>query len=185
MSDLSSAAPLTSLIDEHYELIYRYAYRLSGQQSDAEDLTQQTFLAAQQHWSQLRNPEAARGWLCSIVRNAWLQGKRSTQASVSLPEILPEKPAEVAEFPGDLDGADLQEALNTLPEEFRSPLILFYLQELSYKEIAIALEVPPGTVMSRLSRGKSLLRQRLVTVVQQRTTPASPQRPAVLMKKSS
>lgn len=159
MSDLKPAPTLTALIDEHYELIYRYAYRLCGRQADAEDLTQQTFLAAQAHQDQLRDAAASRAWLCSIVRNAFLQGKRRRLRTVALADGVESLMRPV---PADgIDSDELQAALATLPEEFRSPLVLFYFREFSYKDIASALNVPLGTVMSRLSRGKSLLRQRL------------------------
>ncbi len=159
MSDLKPAPTLTALIDEHYELIYRYAYRLCGQQADAEDLTQQTFLAAQAHQDQLRDGAASRAWLCSIVRNAFLQGKRRGLRTTALTDSVESRTPQV---PVDgIDTDELQTALQALPEEFRTPLVLFYFREFSYKEIAAVLDVPLGTVMSRLSRGKSLLRQRL------------------------
>lgn len=150
---------LQTLVDEHYLFVYRYARRLCGQAVEAEDLTQQTFLSALEHAGQLRDPRSVRGWLCAIVRNAYLKGKRHTQHSLPLPELV--EVATPSPPPGEIDPEELQAALLTLPEEFRTPLILFYQRSLSYKELAVLLEIPIGTVMSRLSRGKALLRQRL------------------------
>jgi RNA polymerase sigma-70 factor (ECF subfamily) len=75
-------------------------------------------------------------------------------------DALPE-PSDSIDEPLEFDSEKLQLALNELPEEFRFPLVLFYFQELSYQEIAAQLDVPLGTVMSRLSRGKQHLRRRL------------------------
>lgn len=160
MRELSPTTRLTTLIDEHYQFVYRYAYRLSGQTADAEDLTQQTFLAAQRHLDQLREPAAARGWLCAIVRNAYLRNGRRPLSWVPYPEE--DVSAAVPELPTEgIDTAELQAALDRLPEEYRTPVILFYFEGSSYKEIAAVMDVPMGTVMSRLSRGKGLLRQLL------------------------
>ena len=150
---------MTSVIDEHYQFVYRYAYRLSGQQADAEDLTQQTFLAAQRHWDQLRHVGAIRGWLCTIVRNTFLQGLRRNLDPLPIPELV----VSVTETspPGEIDQEELQLALQSISEEFRAPLVLFYFGEFSYKQIAEMLGIPLGTVMSRISRAKGLLRQKL------------------------
>jgi RNA polymerase sigma-70 factor (ECF subfamily) len=75
---------------------------------------------------------------------------------------------------GDFDQEQLQKVLNDLPEEFRSPIVLFYFQEFSYKEIAEQMDVPVGTIMSRLARAKAFLRQRLTA-----PEPAAAGRPAL------
>jgi RNA polymerase sigma-70 factor (ECF subfamily) len=150
--------PLTELIDQHYALVYRYAYRLSGNSGDAEDVTQQTFLQAQTCLDQLRDASAAKGWLCTIARNVYLKTLRIQSRQLPL-EAVPE-PVSVPP-PPEIDPAALQSALNELPEEFRTPLVLFYFREFSYQEIADQLRVPMGTVMSRLARGKDHLRRRL------------------------
>jgi RNA polymerase sigma-70 factor (ECF subfamily) len=155
-----SAHKLFILVEQHYSLLYRYAYRLSGSAADAEDLTQQTFLVAQTRLDQLRDTERARSWLCSILRNTFLKAQRGPAC---LPLDLLEG-GELAETVLDdslLDEERLQAALHELPEEYRSVVILYYLNEFSYREIAEQLQVPLGTVMSRLSRARTCLRQRL------------------------
>jgi len=150
---------LAELIDRHYALVYRYAFRLSGSTSDAEDLTQQTFLQAQAKWDQLRETSRARNWLCAIVRNAYLHSRREGARPMPL-DAAPE-PCTVPSPPQEIDPQALQAALDELPEEFRTPLVLFYFQEFTYKDIAAQLQLPIGTVMSRLARGKEHLRRRL------------------------
>lgn len=159
MADPQPEVAIAELIERHYRWIYRYAYRLSGSAADAEDLTQQTFLVAQTKLDQLRDPGVAAHWLCAIVRNGYLKSVRRTLRPVSL-EVIPEPTCEPA-CPAEIDPEQLQAALNELPDEFRIPLVLFYFEDCSYKEIAEQLEVPIGTVMSRLSRAKAHVRQRL------------------------
>lgn len=155
------ACQLPELVHEHYPLLYRYAFRLSGQAAEAEDLTQQTFLTAQTRLSQLRDPQLARNWLCTILRNLYLKGRRRDALVKRLPlsdvaEPMGRKPPEA-----NHDSERLQSALLELPEEYRSPLILFYFEEFSYQEIAEQMQIPLGTVMSRLARAKASLRLRL------------------------
>lgn len=153
---------LHQLIDAHYEALYRYAYRLSGAAADAEDLTQETFGKALARLPQLREPERARAWLFRILRNLYLHKVRDQKRHKVVPLDA------VGELPGpdepemlDVDPAKLQQALNELDEAFRTPIIMFYFNEFSYREIAEQMDLPIGTVMSRLARGKAYLKNRL------------------------
>jgi RNA polymerase sigma-70 factor (ECF subfamily) len=150
------------LVDDHYVALYRYAYRLTGSASDAEDLTQDAFCKAQSNFAQLREIGRAKPWLFSILRNAYLHGARSRkqEACVSLEEV-----GDVAQAPAplpDIDPERLQQALNELPEVFRTPIILYYFEDFTYRDIAEQMDLPLGTVMSRLARAKSYLRLRLL-----------------------
>lgn len=151
---------LPQLIDSYYQLVYRYAYRLSGSAPDAEDLTQQAFLVAHQKLHQLREPDRAGGWLCRIVRNTFLKTKPAGRSGVVPLENQPE-PVDALGANIDIDVEELQRAISQLSEEFRTPLILFYFEQVSYREIAQQMNIPVGTVMSRLARAKSWLRGRL------------------------
>ena len=152
---------VAELIGQHYELLYRVSFRLTGAVADAEDLTQQTFLTAQLKLHQLRDETAAKPWLLAILRRHFFRNRsRAARQSVSL-DLLPE-PITSADETAELNADELQTALNELPDEFRLPIVLYYFHELSYQEIAAELSVPVGTVMSRLSRGKQHLRRRLV-----------------------
>lgn len=156
---------IEDLVTDHYESVYRFAYRLSGASAEAEDLTQETFCQAQTKLSQLRDPAAARGWLFSIVRNGYLHRQRARKAAktVSLDDAV--EPIERWDAdPITIDPAKLQELLGELPEAFRTPLILYFFEEFSYRQIAEQLSVPVGTVMSRLARAKAHLRERLLRV---------------------
>jgi len=149
-----------TLVEQFYSPVYRFAFRLSGQASDAEDLAQQAFMDAQRKLHTLRDPAKVRPWLFMIVRNLYRRKLRDQKPDrqVTL-EAVAEPSADVERTP--LDDEGLQLALDSLPEEFRTVLLLFYFEDLSYREIAERLELPIGTVMSRLSRGKQHLRQRL------------------------
>jgi RNA polymerase sigma-70 factor (ECF subfamily) len=159
---------IVALVREHHAGVYRYAFRLTGSAVDAEDLVQQAFLLAHQRLAQLREPSKAAGWLMAIVRNCFLKAKRRLRPS----EPLLEEPlnGDDEEFPDWVDPEQLQLALRQLPDEARVILVLFFFEDCSYREIAEALEVPIGTVMSRLSRAKSRLRQLLTEGTTQRAT---------------
>jgi RNA polymerase sigma-70 factor (ECF subfamily) len=158
-----SQRSVEKLVEEHYASLYRYAYRLSGSAADAEDLTQDAFCQAQRKLGQLRDWDRAKAWLFSILRNAYLHRlrahKRDHEVSLDgvgdLPQRLPEPLPEV-------DPPRLQQALNELPEAFRTPIVLYYFEEFSYRAIAEQMELPLGTVMSRLARAKAHLRSRLL-----------------------
>lgn len=153
---------ITRLVVEHHGDVYRYAYRLAGSVADAEDLTQQTFLLAQAHRAQLRDPALARRWLFSILRHEFFRGQRKQRPTPAgmLADVCDAAPADGI-LNGEIDQEALQRALNELPDEFKVVLLLFYFEERSYREIAEELELPLGTVMSRLSRAKRHLRGKL------------------------
>jgi RNA polymerase sigma-70 factor, ECF subfamily len=168
----SSAVGVGELIDAHYESLYRYAYRLSGSAADAEDLTQETFGKALTRLGQLREPDRAKGWLFRILRNAYLHRVRDEKRVKVVPLDATCEPA--AAEPGDIppvEPGELQAALDSLDETFRTPLILFYFEDFSYRDIADQLDLPIGTVMSRLARGKAYLRAKLFPA-----TPGGPPR---------
>jgi RNA polymerase sigma-70 factor, ECF subfamily len=160
-----SSQMMQQLVDEYYVALYRYAFRLSGCAADADDLTQEAFCTAQTKLGQLRSPECVKPWLFRILRNAFLQRLRAgrQEKCVSLDGLVdvPERLQAPESFP-DIDPEQLQVALSELPELFRTPIILYYFEEFTYRDIAEQMELPIGTVMSRLARAKSYLRCRLV-----------------------
>ena len=151
------------LVDDHYAALYRYAYRLSGTADAASDLTQETFCKAQAQMNQLRDPNRAKAWLFSILRNAFLHQVRADRNHrlVSLDNAENVTQPALDPFP-EVEPEKLQAALNAMPEGFRTPLILFYFEDFSYRDIAEQMELPIGTVMSRLARAKAFLRDRLL-----------------------
>jgi RNA polymerase sigma-70 factor (ECF subfamily) len=153
---------LRELIDAHYEMLYRYAYRLCGKAADAEDLTQETFGKAMLRMDQLRNPERVKPWLYRILRNLYLRRVRDEKRSRVVPlESTGELAARDSDEVPQIDPLVLQAALDDLEETFRTPVILFYFEGFSYREIAEQMDLPIGTVMSRLARAKTYLRTRL------------------------
>jgi len=162
MVEHQDALDVARLVVEYHQAVYRYAYRLTGSVPDAEDLTQQVFLKAQQRLGQVRSMETVRSWLFAILRNAFLKScqKRRPALCGNLHldiETIPEKvPDQLA-----IDQERLQAAIAELPPGYRVVLTMLYYEDCSYREIAERLDLPMGTVMRRLARAKSHLRGRL------------------------
>lgn len=153
---------IAQLVRDYHEDVFRYAYRLVGQVSDAEDLSQQTFLVAQQKLDQIREGSKARQWLLAVLRSCFVKSRRrrrplvAANLQVDLDQVCVRPPERE-----EVDSERLQAALGELPDQSRLMLVMFYFDELSYKEIAGELGLPMGTVMSRLSRAKVRLRELL------------------------
>ena len=156
----------TQLVDAHYAPLYRFALSLARNGSDAGDLVQQTFFIWATKGHGLRELSKAKSWLFTTLYREFLRGRRRDSRSSSLEDLPPgerEPLAEDADRVARIDSGSVMAALQNVDEAFRAPLTLFYLEDMSYQEIADALEVPIGTVMSRLSRGKAQLRTALET----------------------
>jgi RNA polymerase sigma-70 factor (ECF subfamily) len=158
-----AALDFEKLVEDFYMPLYRFALSLSRQESDAADLTQQTFFLWASKGHQLRDASKVKTWLFTSLYREFLGRKRQQDRFVESEnnaEAIAAQtiPAAVVE---QLDGDIVHRALLALEEIYRAPLTLFYLQQHSYKEIAETLEVPIGTVMSRISRGKEQLRKAL------------------------
>jgi RNA polymerase sigma-70 factor (ECF subfamily) len=154
----------TQLVDAHYASLYRFALSLSRNAADAGDLVQQTFFIWATKGHGLRELSKAKAWLFTTLYREFLRGRRRDSRSSSLEDLPPgerDPAAEDVDRVARIDSAAVLSALQTVDEAFRAPLTLFYLEDMSYQEIADALEVPIGTVMSRLSRGKAQLRMAL------------------------
>lgn len=153
---------MVQLVTDHHQEIYAYAYRLSGSVCDAEDLTQAVFLTAQEKLGQLEHAEKVRAWLYAILRSHFLKmcRKRKPLPEANLPVSIHEL-ATAPETDRPIDGEALHKALALLPEAYRLVLVMYYFEECSYREIAGQLQLPMGTVMSRLARAKSRLRAML------------------------
>ena len=153
---------IVELVAQYHRSMYSYAFRLTGSAVDAEDLVQETFLIGQQKLDQLRSPQAARGWLFTILRNCFTRSrKRSRPVSAGSIELNIDSVPEEASQHEDIDGERLQTALDRLPAKHRTMLAMFYFEDIPYREIARRLDMPIGTVMSRLARAKSRLRTEL------------------------
>ncbi|MCC6125378.1 MAG: sigma-70 family RNA polymerase sigma factor [Pirellulales bacterium] len=166
MAEDNAQVDITRLVAEYYQAVYRYAYRLSGSATEAEDLTQQVYLIAGRNMGQLRSLDSGKNWLFTILRNHYLRNRHieqripTTDAPINLDHIPREIPPDIyAKL--EIEPEMLQQALNSLSDISRVILGMFYYEEFSYKEIAEHLNLPLGTVMSRLARAKADLRSRL------------------------
>jgi RNA polymerase sigma-70 factor (ECF subfamily) len=149
------------IVEAYYAPLYRFAMSMCREQATAQDLVQHTYLQWARKGDTLRDKTRVKTWLFTTLYREWLGMARKEQRYEKV-EFDPERHGEVQEDSANdvtVDGAALQQALGQLEPAYRAPLVLFYLKELSYKEIADILEVPIGTVMSRLSRGKDALRK--------------------------
>lgn len=152
-----------SLVDEHYQPLYRFAYSLAKSPDRAADLVQQTFCIWAQKGHQLNDSSKAKTWLFTTLYREHLgQARRSTRfPETDLEDVDYQLKSESPDTARRMDGDHAVELLGQMDETFRAPLTLFYLQQHSYKEIADILDVPIGTVMSRISRGKDQLRTKM------------------------
>ena len=149
------------LVDRYYPMLYRFALSLARNEPDACDLTQQTFSVWASKGHLLRDPSKVKSWLFTTLYRDFISTRRREMRwpKEELSTVEDELPAVEPETVDTLASSQVMIALQALDEAFRIPLVLFYLQEHSYEEIAQILEIPIGTVMSRLSRGKQKLQQ--------------------------
>jgi RNA polymerase sigma-70 factor, ECF subfamily len=161
-------SPEVSVLLSHTDALFRYAMALSRDVATAEDLVQETCLRALSAKNPLRPDSNHKSWLFTILRNIWLNQLRKGRWT---PQTLDtEVDGGAASIPASVDGdphlhyvsklevAQVREAIQQLPPEFREIIILREYDELSYQEIAEILQCPAGTVMSRLARARSRLR---------------------------
>lgn len=150
-------------VSSFYEGLYRFAFSLAGNENDACELTQETYARLLSKGGQVRDPTKVKSWLFTTLYRVFLGWKRR-EASLPHHEIssveheLPPVTPAMLDF---LEDDAVREALLGIEEHYRLPLTLFYLQDHSYQEIAELLDIPIGTVMSRLSRAKEMLRAAL------------------------
>ena len=153
----------TALVDRHYQGLYQFAYSLSHTEADASDLTQETFLRWAQKGGQLRDSAKVKSWLFTTLYRLFLNRRRHVTRFPhdELSDVELKLPSISSEAVRSLEASEVMSALREIDETFRAPLVLFYLEDHSYQEIAAILEIPEGTVMSRLWRGKALLREKM------------------------
>lgn len=154
----------------HLDFLYNVAYKYSGNGYDAEDLVQETMYTAYRKFFQLREDSKCRSWLFMILRSHFLKEKRQEvrrpyldDGEGYLKNITDSESGEIVRnLEKKVDQEAVQRVLNRIPEKFKSPLILYYMEDMTYQEIADHLEIPIGTVMSRLARGKKYMKGELL-----------------------
>ena len=152
------------LVDAQYQALFRFALSLTRDADRAADLVQETFCIWAEKGGQLKDRSKAKTWLFTTLHREFLGQRRRAERYTE--EELNEETAGAVTTPEDdadrqMDGQRALELLGLLEDTYRAPVTLFYLQQHSYKEIAEILGIPIGTVMSRLSRGKELLRRQM------------------------
>lgn len=150
----SSESRYNTWVREHYRFLLRSAWALTGSRAVAEDVVQDCFANAWRLRTQLRQPELARAWLFQIMRRSAF--RYLTPSPLSLDdEDLPEQAAPDA---GLDDRLDVVKALAKISPIHREVLVLYYFDDMPTAQMAEALEVAPGTVLSRLSRARESLK---------------------------
>ena len=155
----------------HLDALYRVALRLAGNAADADDLVQETMLKAYRAWDQYQKGTNAKGWLLTILRNAFINEYRrktrhpetvdvDTVEPFAVFEDIQEDDPQGAFFDRIVDDEVLR-AIDGLPETFRETVVLSDVEGMSYQEIAKILGVPVGTVKSRLFRARQMLQRKL------------------------
>ena len=163
------------------EVLYNYALRMTGNKEDASDLLQETFLKAYRFWNKFEQGTNLRAWLFRIMKNTYINVYRK---EVKEPDKVDYEEIEgfynlvrdrnsddndlQKKMFGQLLDDDVSAALESLPEEFRTVVILCDIEGLAYEEIAEFLQIPVGTVRSRLHRGRKLLYVKLYDYAKQR-----------------
>jgi len=161
---MNSNEKFEALVNEHYYPLFRFAMSLTHAESDARDLTQQTFYTWAAKGHQLRDGAKAKTWLYTTLHRAFLQVRRRQTRFPhhDLDEVSQQLPVQLPEFTNQPDCAEVLPALAKVDEVFRAAVALYYLEDCSYKEIAAILDVPVGTVKSRIARGLAQLREILL-----------------------
>jgi RNA polymerase sigma-70 factor, ECF subfamily len=162
---MSSADQFEAIVSQHYEPLFRFALSLTRMESDAWDLTQQTFYVWAKKGHQLRDISKLKSWLFTTLHRTFLvarrrQGRFTHHNLEEVSEQLPTVPPLHGE---QMDSSQALSALGKVDEVFQPALALFYLEDYSYKDIAAILEVPVGTVKSRIARGVAQLREILLS----------------------
>jgi RNA polymerase sigma factor (sigma-70 family) len=153
-----------ALVDAYYRPLYQFAMSLTRREAEASDITQQTFAIWAAKGHQLRDPSKVKTWLFTTLHREFLNTHRKQQhfRHDELDEQREDLPFVEQATEKQLDARIVLNALARLSETYQAPLSLFYLGEHSYHEIAQILEIPIGTVQSRISRGKAQLQRILM-----------------------
>jgi len=164
----------------HMDVLYNFALRTAGNENDARDLLQETYLKAYRFWDKYEKGTNIRAWLFRIMKNSYINRYRketkepdkvdyddienfynSIRAQSTDPNDLQQQ------LYGNLLGDEVTKALQSLPDDFRTVVILCDIEGLTYEEIAEFIECPIGTVRSRLHRGRKLLQEKLYDYARQ------------------
>jgi RNA polymerase sigma-70 factor (ECF subfamily) len=159
------------------DMLYGYAMYLTGDRDEASDLLQETFLKAYRFYDKFEQGTNAKAWLYRIMRNTYINDYRRGKRTPDMVEYDEQKSAYMMsrgdepgpdEIKGEIFEDEIAEAISTLPEKFKSVIVLRDVEDLPYEEIAEALEIPIGTVRSRLHRARAILFEKLKAYAKER-----------------
>jgi len=164
----------------YLKFLYNVALRYTGNRYDAEDLVQETLFSAYKNIHQLRDEKKCKAWLFAILRNTYIQESRQRGRMESLEYVKEVDYLGYLEEMADrsdvekiidkkIDSSRIQQALKKLPEKYKTPVILHYMEGMLYREISATMEIPIGTVMSRLARGRVLLKKEIMRLLTSKT----------------
>lgn len=169
MNEPVTAEEFESAALPHLNDLFRAARHVVGDAHQAEDLVQETYLQAWKSFHRFEPGTNCRAWLFKILfhvishhRRKWYKWSRSAADDETLEQTLPYEPP----IPQQLTDEEVLAAFEKIPAQYREVVLLSDVEEFSYKEIAETLGIPLGTVMSRLSRGRRLLREQLAGVAE-------------------
>ena len=163
INDKAAAPEFEEVVERFYRPLFKFAFSLTRSESDAADLTQQTFYTWGTKGGQLLDGSKVGAWLFTTLHRAFLQRRRRETRfpHYELSQMDAELPRIASSSDRRLDFVEALEALNRIDEPFRAPLALFYLEDRPYEQIAGILGIPLGTVKSRIARGIAQLRRLL------------------------
>ena len=152
------------LVAQYHEVLFRFAFSLAQTEHEARELTQQTFYLWAAKGHQLRDRTKVKTWLFTTLHREYLGGRRRQVRFPhhELEEVEAELPTQYPPESYTVDGSTVRAALGRIDELYRVPLSLFYLEDYSYNEIAEVLQVPLGTIKSRISRGMAMLQEQFL-----------------------
>jgi RNA polymerase sigma-70 factor (ECF subfamily) len=161
---MNSTVEFNQLVSDHYQPLYRFAMSLTRAESDALDLTQHTYYIWAKKGHQVRDISKIKTWLFTTLHRAFLQARRREVRFPhhDLETVSQQLPVLNPEFVNRADCSEVLAALAKVDDIFQAAVALYYLEDCSYKEIAVILDVPIGTVKSRISRGIAQLRKLLL-----------------------
>ena len=164
-----------NLVDAHYGALFRFAMSLTRRENEARDLTQQSFLMWARKGHQLKDPSKAKSWLFTTMHRQFLQTRRRDERfpHVELTEVGIDSHVQSPNQARKVDADTLLETMQQMNPTLRAPLALFYLESYTYNEIAECLDIPLGTVKSRISRAVNQLQTLLASGLKPSTSQSS------------
>ena len=172
---MNSADQFEAIVSEHYEPLFRFALSLTRTESDARDLTQHTFEVWARKGHQLRDITKVKTWLHTTLHRTFLKARRTQYRfpQQDLEEVIEQLPAVSPVLSDRVDALQVLPALAKVDQAYQAAVALFYLEDYASKDIARILDVPLGTVKSRIARGIAQLREILLSDESRASTPLS------------